>query len=128
MGLSPNQEAFCKFVALDNMNNSDAYRAAYPNQRMSAKTIHEAASRMAGKGNVIARIKELRAEIDSPKILSVTKRSEKLSDLAENSEDPYVVMKAIDLLNKMTGEYTQKVKTTVTYEDSLRDLSGADEY
>jgi phage terminase small subunit len=110
------------------MNQADAYRAAYSSKNMSDKTIHEAASRMAAKSNVIARIKELRAEIDSPKIMSATKRAEKLSDLAENYEDPNVVMKAIDLLNKMTGEYTQKVQANVTYEESLRELSGADEY
>ena len=47
----------------------------------------------------------------TPKVMSAQKRREKLSDLAENAEDPNVAMKAIDLLNKMTGEYVQKVET-----------------
>jgi hypothetical protein len=35
---------------------------------------------------------------------------------------------AIDTINKMTGEYVQKVDATVTYEDNLRKLIGEDEY
>lgn len=111
--LTPNQEEFAKKVALEQMNYSDAYRAAYPKQRMSAKTVNEAASRLMTDGKILARIKELRDEIDSPKIMSATKRAEKLSDLAENSDDPNVQMKAIDLLNKMTGEYVQKIEADV---------------
>lgn len=117
--LSPNQEEFAKKVALEQMNYSDAYRAAYPKQRMSPKTINEAASRLMTDGKILARIEELRAEIDSPRIMSATKRAERLSDLAENAEDPYVQMKAIDLLNKMTGEYVQKVEANVNNEVTI---------
>ena len=94
------------------MNYSDAYRSAYNTERMSDKSINEKASLLKDNVKIKARIKELSAEIDSPKIMSVTKRAEKLSSLAEN-EDPNVAMKAIDLLNKMTGEYIQRVDANV---------------
>ena len=50
--------------------------------------------------------------------MSVTKRAERLSELAESS-DPNVQMKAIDLLNKMTGEYVQKVAAEVDTEFTI---------
>lgn len=110
--LTPKQEQFVKSIVLDGMNYSDAYRSAYNTKGMSDKTINEKACRLKDQDNIRARIEEIRAEIDSPKIMSVTKRAEKLSELAE-SEDANVAMKAIDLLNKMTGEYVQKVVADV---------------
>lgn len=110
--LTPKQETFVKAIVLDGMNYSDAYRAAYNTKGMSDKTVNEKASRLKDEDKIRARILELSAEIDSPKIMTVTKRAETLSALAE-SDDPNVVMKAIDLLNKMTGEYVQKVVADV---------------
>ena len=110
--LTPKQETFVKAIVLDGMNYSDAYRAAYNTKGMSDKTVNEKASRLKDEDKIRARIKEISAEIDSPKIMTVTKRAEKLSMLAE-AEDPNVAMKAIDLLNKMTGEYIQKVVADV---------------
>lgn len=110
--LTPKQELFCKAVVFDGMNYSDAYRHAYDTKKMTDKTINEKASLLKDNDKIRARIEELRAEIDSPKIMSATRRAEKLSELADD-EDPNVSMKAIDLLNKMTGEYVQKVAADV---------------
>lgn len=122
--LTPKQELFAKAIALENMNYSDAYRSAYNTTRMTAKSINEKASLLKDEVKIKSRIEELRKEIDSPKIMSVTKRAETLSELAE-SEDPNIKMKAIDLLNKMTGEYVQKiaadVETDITINIELSD-------
>lgn len=122
--LTPKQEKFVKSIVLDGMNYSDAYRNSYNTKGMSDKTINEKASLLKDEDKIRARIKELSAEIDSPKIMNATKRAEKLSTLAE-SDDPNIVMKAIDLLNKMTGEYVQKivadVDTDVTISIELSD-------
>ena len=126
--LTAKQEKFAQAIALENMNKSDAYRSAYDTSKMSDKTINEKASILASQDKVTARISELRSEAITPKVMSAQKRREKLTDIAENSEDPNVAMKAIDLLNKMTGEYVQKVQASVTYEDSLREMVGGDEY
>lgn len=111
--LTPKQEKFVKCIVLDGMNYSDAYRSAYNTSGMAEKTINEKACRLKDQDNIRARILELSAEIDSPKIMSATRRAEKLSEYAEHAEDPNVAMKAIDLLNKMTGEYVQKVEANV---------------
>ena len=122
--LTPKQELFVKNIVLEGMNYSDAYRSAYNTENMSDKTVTEKASRLKDKDNIRARIEKLRAETDSPKIMSAIKRKEKLSVLAE-SDDPNVAMKAMDLLNKMDGEYIQKVvadvDTTYTINIELTD-------
>ena len=112
--LTPKQEKFAQSIALEEMNQSDAYRSAYSCKKMSDKTIWENASRLMADSKVTARIAELRQETITPKVMSAQKRREKLTDIAENAEDPNVQMKAIDLLNKMTGEYVQKVEAAVT--------------
>lgn len=111
--LTAKQEKFAQAIALEEMNQADAYRSAYDTSRMSDKTVHEKASILANNDKVRARIKELREETMTPKVMSAQRRREKLTDLAEHSEDPNIAMKAIDLLNKMTGEYVQKVETEV---------------
>jgi phage terminase small subunit len=111
--LTPKQEQFVKAIALDGMNYSDAYRSAYNCKRMSDTTINNNAWKLIQDNEITTRIKELAAQADSPKIMSATKRREKLTKLA-NDEDPNVAMKAIDLLNKMDGEYVQKVEAAVT--------------
>lgn len=110
--LTPKQEKFVKNIVLEGMSYSDAYRSAYNTERMTDKSINEKASILKDNVKIRARIEELRAEIDSPKIMSAIKRKEKLSVLAE-SDDPNVAMKAMDLLNKMDGEYIQKVVADV---------------
>ena len=112
--LTPKQEKFAQSIALDEMNQTDAYRSAYDTSKMSDKTVWEKASKLAADTKVRARITELREETVTPKVMSAQKRREKLTDIAENAEDPNVQMKAIDLLNKMTGEYVQKVEAAVT--------------
>ncbi len=117
--LTPKQEKFAKCVVLDGMNYSDAYRNSYDTSRMTDKTVNERASRLKDEVKIRARIKELCAEIDSPKIMSRTKRAEKLTVLIETTEDANVMMKAIDLLNKMTGEYVQKIEADVNSEINI---------
>ena len=117
--LTAKQEKFAQSIALDGMNKSDAYRAAYDTSKMTDKTVNEKASVLASQDKVTARILELQRETITPRVMSAQKRREKLSDLAENSEDPVVAMKAIDLLNKMTGEYVQKVEADVKQEFTI---------
>lgn len=117
--LTPKQEKFVKSIVFDGMNYSDAYRSAYNTKGMTDKTVNEKASILKDNDKIRARMLELSAEIDSPKIMTRTKRAEKLSGLAEESEDPNVVMKAIDLLNKMTGEYIQRIEADVNTEVNI---------
>jgi hypothetical protein len=113
--LTPKQEAFARAVALDDMNYSDAYRSAYNAERMKDETVYTKSSILAKDGKIAERIAELRGQANTPRVMSAQQRREKLSELAAH-EDPNVSMKAIDLLNKMTGEYVQKVEAQVQNE------------
>lgn len=114
--LTPKQEKFAKNIALEGMNYSDAYRNAYNCKKMTDKTINDTASKLKDNPDIAQRIAELKREIDSPQIMSAIKRAEKVSKLAEDTEDPNIMLKAIDLLNKMSGEYVQKVQAEVSTE------------
>lgn len=116
--LSPKQENFAKSIALDGMNYADAYRANYSAKNMSDDAIYVEASRLANNPQISLRVKELANEAASPKVMNAKKRREKLTELAE-SDDPNVAMKAIDLLNKMDGEYVQKIAADVQTETTI---------
>lgn len=111
--LTQNQEQFVQNI-IQGMNQADAYRSAYPNQRMSDKTIWETASKLMANPKVATRLTELRNELAKPSIMSAQKRMEWLTQLIQNEEgNTGDKLKAIDILNKMDGEYVQKVETEI---------------
>lgn len=116
--LTSQQEKFAQAIALEDRNQADAYRSAYDTSRMSDDTVYVKASNLAAKDKIAVRIAQLRQQAMTPKVMSAQRRREKLSTLAE-SEDPNVAMKAIDLLNKMDGEYVQKIQAEVDSEVTI---------
>lgn len=109
--LTAKEEKFSTNV-FSGMTYTDAYKDAYNAENMSDKTINEKASLMAKKDKIRARIQQLRDEANSEKIISAIKRKEILTNIAL-TETTDNVMKAIDILNKMDGEYVQKVQADV---------------
>lgn len=109
--LTAKQEKFVQGI-IEGMSQADAYRSAYSCKKMADKTIWENASRLMADSKVTARIQELRDQIAGERIMSATRRAERLTEFATDA-DPNVAMKAIDLLNKMTGEYVQRVEADV---------------
>lgn len=116
--LTAQQEKFAQAIALEDMSQADAYRSAYNTSKMTDEVIWVKASELANSGKVSVRIAELRKQAMTPKVMNAQKRREKLTELAE-SDDPNVSMKAIDLLNKMDGEYIQKVEADVRQEFTI---------
>jgi phage terminase small subunit len=112
--LTAKQEQFAQGI-IKGMSQADAYRSAYSTSRMADKTIHENASRLANDSKVKARINELRGKISTENIMTAQKRLEWLTELVNNDE-AYTTdkLKAIDIMNKMQGEYVQKVQAEVT--------------
>lgn len=114
MQLTPKQEMFAKCIALDGMNYSDAYRSAYNTERMSDKTVNEKASLLKDDDKIRTRIKELREITDTPKVMSAQKRKEWLTAVINDpGVDINARLKASDQLNRMDGEYVQKVEAEV---------------
>ena len=126
--LTAKQEAFVQNI-IQGMSQADAYRSAYPNQRMSDKTVWETASKLMANPKVVTRLKELRDQLASEKIMSAQERMEWLTEVIKSGEASYSdKLKAVDIMNKMDGEYVQKVQANVSYEDNLRKVVGEDEY
>lgn len=61
-GLTQKQETFC-LAFIETGNASEAYRRSYSAKRMSAKTVHECASRLLTDRKVSARVAALRAKV-----------------------------------------------------------------
>ena len=112
--LTPKQEKFVQSL-IQGMSQADAYRSAYATKNMSDKTIHEAASRLVADSKVSARLSELREQMTKETIMSAQKRLEWLTEvIADKDISVGDKLKAADIMNKMQGEYTQKVQAEVT--------------
>lgn len=135
--LTAKQEQFVKNI-IDGMSQADAYRYAYPNQRMSDKTIWEKASRLMSDDKVRARLQELRDKMVDDSIMTAKERlkfltgvingteKEKITQIVDGEpielEVPISVknkLSAVDLMNKMQGEYTQKIEAEVNTEVNI---------
>ena len=111
--LTAKQELFVQKI-LEGMSQADAYRSAYNTKRMTDKTIWENASRLMADSKVTARLTELRNELAQPSIMTAQERLKWLTDrIADESVDINAKLKAIDIMNKMQGEYVQKVEAEV---------------
>lgn len=112
--LTPKQEKFVQSL-IQGMSQADAYRSAYATKNMSDKTIHEAASRLVADSKVSARLAELRKQTAKETIMSAQKRLEWLTGLIEDKDVSIGdKLRAADIMNKMQGEYIQKVEAEVT--------------
>lgn len=109
--LTAKEEKFSVNV-FSGMTLTDAYKDAYDAENMSDKTINEKACLLAKKDKVRTRIQQLRDEANSEKIISAIRRKEILTEIVLN-ENIDSKMKAIDILNKMDGEYIQKIQADV---------------
>ena len=117
--LTDKQEQFVQNI-LQGMNQADAYRSAYPNNKMSDKTVWEAASRLMANSKVVARLSELRDKLANEKIMSAQKRMEWLTELIKNDDASNMdKLRALDILNKMDGEYVQKIQAEVQTETTI---------
>lgn len=117
--LTAKQELFVNKI-IEGMSQADAYRAAYSTKKMNDKTIHEAASRLANDSKVSARLAELRGQLTKATIMSAQERLEWLTRLIDSEdEDTNAKLKAVDIMNKMQGEYIQKVEANVVNEVNI---------
>ena len=118
--LTAKQEKFAQSVALENMTYSDAYRSAYDTSRMTDKTVNEKASLLKDNDKIKARINELREKSTTPKVMTAQRRKEWLTEVVNDPNiDIRVRLQASDQLNRMEGEYVQKVEADVKQEFTI---------
>ena len=118
--LTAKQDNFAQAVALEGKNYSEAYRTYYKTDRMSDKSVWDAASKLASHPEVSQRIDELKKQLVSPKIMSAQERLEWLTEVVkDNREKTENRLKAADIMNKMQGEYIQKIAAEVQTETTI---------
>ena len=117
--LTAKQEAFVQNI-IQGMSQADAYRSAYDTKRMTEKTVWESASKLMANPKVATRLSELREQLANENIMSAQKRMEWLTRvIKDNSEKTENKIKALDILNKMDGEYVQKIAAEVQTETTI---------
>lgn len=149
MALNMRQEKFIQNI-IKGMSQRQAYKDVYKS-KYSDKAIDEHASTLFNSAKVQERYKELLKELEDKAIMSAKERMIWLSEVinniqreevyVRNSEGKDVLMgsrnadlstkiKALDTLNKMSGEYTTNIKGNITlsYEEAIKEVSGNDEY
>ena len=111
--LTIKQEKFVQNIMLG-MSQADAYRASYNAKNMGDNAIYREASLLMENPKVTQRLKELRDQLANESIMSAQKRMEWLTSIVNaTGESTGDRLKAIDILNKMSGEYVQKVQADV---------------
>lgn len=117
--LTAKQEKFVQGI-IEGKSQADAYRAAYNAKNMTDKTIWEESSRLMQDPKVSTRVTELRNQLNASTIMSAKERMEWLTELIKNTEEGTTDrLRALDIFNKMTGEYVQRVEADVKNEVTI---------
>lgn len=120
--LTPKQEKFVLNV-VNGMSQRQAYMEAYPGSKMwKPETVDCKASILLKNGKVLERYQELMKKVEEEAIMSAAERRKWLSDIikkgtivTDGTELPVKSadrLKAIDILNKMSGEYITRIETS----------------
>lgn len=143
MELNSQQRRFCEEYVKNGLNGTQAYLNAYGNDNLTEESARASASRLLTNVNVLSYIKELQEEVRKANIMSAEERMEWLSGVVKdinrdevyvrNSEGKEVLIgsknadlntkiKAIDTLNKMSGEYRTILDGSVNHVVKLEDV------
>lgn len=116
--MTPRQQKFAEYYAQCGNTVQAAIKAGYAESYANSRA-HELLENV----GVASYLRAIGAKETESRILSATKRQEILSDLAtDESNEPKDRIKAIDTLNKMTGEYTMRVDASVQPSQKLADV------
>lgn len=119
--LTYKQEEFAKKI-VEGMNQADAYRSTYNAKKMSDNAVYREASLLVAHPKVAQRINELREELSKATIMTAQKRLEWLTGVIQSKDESTGdKLKAVDIMNKMQGEYVTKVEGNMSI-TKLEDL------
>jgi phage terminase small subunit len=115
--LSPKQVAFCEYYVACGNATEAAKKAGY-----SQKNVKQQGAENLSKPYLLDYIINHNEVIKahSTRILDAIKRQELLSEIAiSGNEETSDRIRAIDVLNKMTGEYIERVRAEVTHNEGV---------
>lgn len=121
--LTVKQEKFIQNI-VSGMSQRQAYKDAYNAENMTDESIDVNACKLFNDAKISQRYKELMKELENKAIMTAIERMKWLSDIVNDKQldtssetskpaDLNIKMKAIDILNKMSGEYVTKVEADV---------------
>lgn len=106
--LNARQKAFCEFYVASGNATESAIKAGYREQ-----TARVTASKILTKANIQEYVKELQEKAKTSRIMTAIERREFLTELIKNGNEKAADrLKALDILNKMDGEYMEKIQMT----------------
>lgn len=116
--MNERQKRFAEYYAQSGNAARSAVKAGY-----SEKYANTNASKLLQNTTIQEYIKQLSEKAQDERIMTAKERQALLSDIAmDNDNTASDRIKAVDTLNKMTGEYTVKVDTTVKTSTKLADV------
>ena len=136
--LTAKQEKFVRNL-IKGMSQREAYKNSYDAENMTDKSIDEEACRLFKDSKVSSRYKELQDRLEDATIMTAKERLEYLTEVIMGLQGENILeivdgeeiertvptsiknkLSAIDLMNKMQGEYVTKVEGNVSVK--LEDL------
>ena len=116
--LNTRQKKFAEYYAQSGNTVQSAIKAGY-----SEKYANALAYKLLENIGVSEYIKELSDKLKDERIMTAKDRQVLLSDIAQDElNEPVDRIRAVDTLNKMTGEYVTKVQAEVNTSEKLADV------
>ena len=121
---NPRYEKFAQGLA-SGLSQRVAFRAAFPKSaKWKDETVDVKACQLAKDGKIQIRLKELAAESSSAAVMTAKERKEWLTKIIQTPyEETKDRLKALDLLNKMDGAYTENVNVSGNVNNPFSGLS-----
>jgi phage terminase small subunit len=135
--LTAKQEKFVRNL-IKGMSQREAYKNSYDAENMTDKSIDEEACRLFNDTKISSRYRELQDRLDNATIMTAQERLEYLTEVIMGIQCEKIVqmvdgeaievdmpisiknkLSAIDLMNKMQGEYVQKIEADVNNEVTI---------
>lgn len=116
--MNERQKKFAEYYAQSGNTVQSAIKAGYSEKYANAR-----AYEMLGNVGVAEYIRELSEKVQNERIMTAKERQVLLSDIAKDRDnDPADRIRAVDTLNKMTGEYVAKIQAEVKTSEKLSDV------
>ena len=117
--MNARQKKFAEYYAQSGNATKSAVQAGY-----SEKFAGQNADKLLKNTNIAEYIRELTEKAQDERIMTARERQAVLSDIARSGDDQDRI-RAIDTLNKMTGEYVTKIEGNISAEinNPFKDLT-----
>lgn len=103
------QKRFAEFYAMSGNAAWSAVQAGY-----SQKFVNTNASKLLQNTTIAQYIRELTEKAQDERIMTAKERQVMLSDIARDGALTQDRLRAVDILNKMTGEYVTKIEGSIS--------------